>query len=296
MPSPADLSSPPPDRASRAIVFAHFDPHDTFDAHVVEALRRYRPHAARLVVVSASAARLPAPLRGLVDTFVPRANVAYDFGSWQAGLATLRPADFDEILCVNDSVYGPLSDLGPTLCDPRTAGADLWGMVLSEQSTRRRGGRCPHVQSWFFGMRRRLLESPVYAQFWNGIVPLRDKEEIVDRYELGLSVACRQAGMRIAGIYDARTAGPVRLGDLWPHLSLADPRRSWRLVKKGRRPPHNPSELTWLRLLDAGVPFVKVGLFRINHYGLDLARVTTALGRRHPDALPLIRGHLARCG
>jgi lipopolysaccharide biosynthesis protein len=293
---PSDPSSSAPDRSRRALVFAHFDPHGGFDPHVVEALRRYRPHADRLVVVSASAVRLPATLRGLVDTFVPRANVGYDFGSWQAGLATLCPADFDEILCVNDSVYGPLFDLAPALCDPRTAGADLWGMVLSEQSTRRRGGRCPHIQSWFFGMRRRLLDSPVYEAFWNGIVPLADKQAIVDRYELGLSVACRQAGLKIAAIYDARTAGPMRLGDLWPHLSLTDPRRSWRLWKKGRRTPHNPSELAWLRLLEAGVPFVKVGLFRVNHYGLDLGGVTAALGRRHPDALPLIRGHLDRCG
>lgn len=293
---PAASSSPPPDASSRAIVFAHFDPHDTFDPHVVEALRRYRPHATRLVVVSATAARLPAPLRGLVDTFVPRANVGYDFGSWQAGLATLCPADFDEILCVNDSVYGPLFDLGPALCDPRTAGADLWGMVLSEQSTRRRGGRCPHVQSWFFGMRRRLLDSPVYTAFWQGIESVRDKEEVVDRYELGLSMACLRAGLRIAGLYDARTKGPMRFGDLRPHLSLADPRRSWRLWKKGRRTPHNPSELAWLRLLEAGVPFVKVGLFRVNHYGLDLGHVTATLARRHPAALPLIRGHLARCG
>lgn len=296
MPQLSATRSSAADRPCRAIVFAHFDPHGGFDQHVVEALLRYRPHADRLVVVSASAVRPPAALRGVIDTFLPRANVGYDFGSWQAGLATLCPADFDEILCVNDSVYGPLFGLGPALRDPRTADADLWGMVLSEQSTRRRGGRCPHVQSWFFGMRRRLLASPVYEAFWNGIVPVADKEEVVDRYELGLSVACREAGLRIAGIYDARTAGPMRLGDLWPHLSLADPRRSWRLWKKGRRTPYNPSELAWLRLLEAGVPFVKVGLFRVNHYGLDLDRVTAALGRLHPEALPLIRGHLARCG
>jgi rhamnosyltransferase len=293
MPQPSPPVSPP---ASRAVVFAHFDPHGGFDPHVVAALGRYRPHADRLIVVSASATRLPAAIHGLVDAFVPRANVGYDFGSWRAGLATLCPADFDEILCVNDSVYGPLFDLAPALCHPRTAGADLWGMVLSEQSTRRRGGRCPHVQSWFFGMRRRLLESPVYADFWNGVVPLPDKEEVVGRYELGLSAACTAAGLRIAGIYDAREAPPVRLRELRPHLSLADPRRSWRLLKKARRPPHNPSELVWSRLLEAGVPFVKVGLFRTNHYGLDLRRVRADLSRRHPDALPLISSHLARCG
>jgi hypothetical protein len=67
-------------------------------------------------------------------------------------------------------------------------------------------------------------------------------------------------------------------------------------VKKCRRATHNPSELVWWRLLAAGVPFVKVGLFRVNHYGLALRRLEEELLRRHPDHWHLIRGHLARCG
>jgi lipopolysaccharide biosynthesis protein len=290
------IAPSPPPSLTRAIVFAHFDPRGELDPHVVAALRRYRPHADRLVLVSASVLRPPAAVAGLVDAFIARPNVGYDFGSWRDGLATLEPGDFDEIVCVNDSVYGPLFDLGPALDHPRTAGADLWGMVLSEQGTRFRPGRCPHVQSWFFGMRRRLLESPVYTRFWNAVVPLPSKEEVVDRYELGLSAACQRAGLHVAAIYDAREAAAVTLAELWQHVRLADLRRSWRLVRKGRRSPHNPSELLWSRLLAAGIPFVKASLFRTNHYGLNLGRVTAELGRRHPDLWPLIRGHLARCG
>jgi lipopolysaccharide biosynthesis protein len=294
-----DASATPVSSAGlrRGIVLAHFDRRGAFDPHVVQAVRRYRRVAERLVVVSSSATALPPPIRDLVDTFVSRDNVGYDFGSWKAGLATLRPTDFDELICVNDSVYGPLSDLGPVLAEPRTAGADLWGMVLSQQATKSRGGRlCPHIQSWFLGMRRRLIESPVFADFWNSVEPLPTKEGIIDRYEIGLSERCLEAGLRIAGIYDSRAAGPVRFGELWPHLSLTDPRRSWRLWKKGRRTPHNPSELVWWRLLDAGVPYLKVGLFRVNHYGLDLDRVSAELGRRHPEAVGMIQEHLARCG
>lgn len=286
---------PGPSR-TRAIVFAHFDPGGDFHPHVAAALRRYRVHADRLVLVSASVKRLPVAVSDLVDAFIARPNVGYDFGSWRDGLATLEPGDYDEIVCVNDSVYGPLFDLGPALEHPRTGGADLWGMVLSEQGTRFRPGRCPHVQSWLFGMRRRLLESPLYARFWNAVVPLPSKEEVVDRYELGLSVACRRAGLQVAAVYDAREAAPVTLAELWPDVRLSDPRRSWRLVRKGRRPPHNPSELLWRRLLEAGIPFVKASLFRTNHYGLDLRRVAAELVRRHPDLWPLIRGHLDRCG
>ncbi len=282
---------------TRAIILAHFDRSGGFDPHVVQSLQRYRGAADRLIVVSSSARSLPRELHGVVDDFMPRANIGYDFCSWKAGLTLLRPAEFDEIVCVNDSVYGPFADPAAVFSDPRLGGADLWGMVFSEQATKSRGSRrCPHLQSWCFGMRRRLLASQAYAEFWSGVEPLASKEEIIDRYEIGMSEHFLRAGFRLAALYDARTEAGIRLGELWPHLSVADPRRSWRLWKKARRTPHNPSELVWWRLLDAGVPFVKVGLFRVNHYGLDLECVLHDLERRVPEAPPLIQGHLARCG
>jgi lipopolysaccharide biosynthesis protein len=100
----------------------------------------------------------------------------------------------------------------------------------------------------------------------------------------------------VAGLYDASTASQVSLREVLPQVSLLAPRRSWRLVRKSRRTPHNPSELVWWRLLEAGVPYVKIGLFRVNHYGIDLGRVVAALGRTTPYDLGLIHRHLARCG
>ncbi len=282
--------------ARRAIVFAHFDAGGGFAPHVHHALAAYRNVAERLVVVSNSARALPSSLTRIVDTFLPRANVGYDFGAWRDGLATLRVGDHDEVLCINDSVYGPLFDLGAALADPRTATADLWGMVLSDQNARREAARIPHVQSWFLGMRRRLLESDAFATFWRDFEPLETKREIVEQYEIGFSDRMAQAGFTMAGLYDATTAKRVTLHEVWPHLSALHPRRSWRLVRKSRRRPHNPSELVWWRLWDAGVPYVKASLFKVNHYGLDLGRVLGELRGRFDYNLGLIERHLAACG
>lgn len=287
---------PLPGRSSRAIVLAHFDPDGHFDPHVQQALAAYRPHAERLVVVSNSARRLPAHLAGIVDAFVPRANVGYDFAAWRDGLASFRPADHDEVLCVNDSVYGPLFELGPALANPRVAAADLWGMVLSDQNTSRAGQRIPHVQSWFLGMRRPLLESDAWAGFWHRLETLPTKRDVVERNEIGFSARMAAAGFRLAGLYDATTAPPVTLAEVWPHLSPRHPRRSWRLLRKSRRLPHNPSELVWWRLWQAGVPYLKVSLLRVNHYGLDLGRVLAELQQVSGGAPALVQGHLARCG
>jgi lipopolysaccharide biosynthesis protein len=281
----------------RSVVMAHFDPGGGLDAHVLHALRQYRLHARHLVLVSSSLRTLPAAARQLVDDFLPRANEGYDFANWQAGLRRLNPGDFDEIVCVNDSVYGPLFDLGPALSAPQVAEADLWGMVLSDQSPRPAGRRHrPHVQSWFFGMRRRLIAAPAFEQFWESVRPLPTKLDVIDRFEVGMSEHFARDGFRLAGVYDARTAAPLSVVELWPHVGLRSPARSWRLVRKASRTTHNPSELTWWRLLDAGVPFVKVSLFRHNHYGVDLQRTVAELCRRDPRLVGLIHDHLARCG
>ena len=285
-----------PRRPARAIVLAHFDPHGHFDPHVHHALAAYRGHAERLVVVSNSARRLPADLARLVDGFVPRANVGYDFAAWRDGLATFRAADHDEVICVNDSVYGPLFDLGPALADTRVAAADLWGMVLSDQNTSRSGPRVPHLQSWFLGMRRPLLEADAWGGFWHGLTTPSTKREVVEQNEIGFSARMAAAGFRLAGLYDATTAPRVTLAEVWPHLSPRHPRRSWRLLRKSRRLPHNPSELVWWRLWEAGVPYLKVSLLRVNHYGLDLGRVLTELRQASGYDPALVHGHLARCG
>ena len=193
---------------SRAIILAHHDRDSLIDPHVVQALRRYRQVADRLVVVSTSAEALPVALADCVDTFFSRPNVGYDFCSWQAGLAALGdPGAFAEVILVNDSMYGPLADLAPVLADPRVAEADLWGMVLSDQATRQRGKRvCPHLQSWFLAARRPLLNSEVWRRFWERVEPLPSKEAIIDSYEIGLTEEVAAAGFPIAGLYNGSSA------------------------------------------------------------------------------------------
>ncbi len=288
----------------RAIVLAHHDPEGIVDPHVVHALRAYRPLATRIVLVSNSARVLPDTLADVVDTFLPRENVGYDFGAWQAGLRCLSAdggfdaPQFDEVVCVNDSVYGPIGDPVGLFADRRTADADLWGMVLSQQPPQG-GGRSarPHLQSWFFAARRPLLSAPVWSDFWAGIAPQQSKNDVISRYEVGLSERVMTAGHRIAALHEARTAAAIGWEEIRPHLSLSAPWRSWRLLRKSRRPLHNPAELTWWRLLESGVPFVKISLLRVNHYGLDPARIRAGIMAAAAGSgfdAGLVTRHLAR--
>ena len=290
----------------RALILAHYDRDGLIDPHVIQALQIYRRLVDRLVVVSTAAAGLPPAAAKLVDDFVTRQYEGYDFCSWKLGLERLVPHhEFDEIVFCNDSVYGPLSMWERLLDDPRVEDADLWGMVRSIQGPKCRGNvDCPHLQSWFFVMRKRAIRSPAFSSFWNRVQPLPTKEHVIEQYEIGLSETFAQAGLTLRAIYDtaatADESAPVWT-DIAPHFSSTWSRihHSWRLLKKARRRRINPAELLPLKVIDAGVPFVKVGVFRVNHYGLDLNYVRRQLTERQQSGqiaydLTLIDDHLQR--
>jgi lipopolysaccharide biosynthesis protein len=280
---------------ARGLILAHHDRHGVVDDHVVAAIHAYRAVADYLVVVSTSARALPDTVAPLVDRFIPRPNEGYDFCSWRAGIGALGEAEAcDELICVNDSVYGPLADLGSTLGNSRLANVDFGGMCLSTQDPAGGSAPRPHVQSWFLIFRRPVLESDAFRVFWEGVVPLDRKRDIVERYEIGLSERLVEAGFRMGALYDQREHGPATLAEMLPHLSWRSPGRSFRHLRKARRAAHNPSELHWRRLLEAGVPFAKVSLFMPNHYGLDRNVILRGLAAQTSYDWRLIERHLHR--
>ncbi|MDB4556968.1 rhamnan synthesis F family protein [bacterium] len=290
---------------NRALIFAHYDRDGVIDPHVQYAIKCYREVVKRLVVVSTSATALPESIAQYVDHFISRPNKGYDFCSWKEGIELLGDSQqFDEIICCNDSVYGPLFDLAPVLESSCLAGVDLWGMVHSVQGTKQRKAResSNHLQSWFFGMRRNLIHSPVFDSFWKSITPLDKKDDVINAYEIGMTEKFREAGFRIGAIYDSVDCSikpNLSFLEIVPHLNWRNIRHSYRVIKKTRRRINNPSELAPIRLVELGVPFLKVNAFVVNHYGLDLDFIRQELERMaHRQEIDydisLIDAHLMR--
>lgn len=274
----------------RAILLAHYDRDGIIDPYVIAAADAYRRFADTLALISVSIRVLPTELHGVVDHFVPRDNVGYDFGSWRAGLEAIGAlSDFDEIICVNDSVYGPLFDLAPAITSPRHREADFWGMTISAQVR-------PHVQSWFFAMRPPVIQSETFRQFWADSAGDLPKDDIIAQREIGFSAALCDAGYHIAAVHDGRDRPLPSAAEKKKHCSWFSPLRTRRHLRKTqqKKSPFNPSELFYERLWEAGVPFLKRRIFTANFYGLDLSRMLADLGRLSPRWADLIANHRRR--
>ena len=204
----------------------------------------------RVVVVST--AESPEPLDWGVDrptglTVMRRPNVGYDFGSWATALYRYPGiADAERVLLLNDSIVGPFTTIEPLLQKFQASTADVWAVTDTVQFEY-------HLQSYVLGFTgKSLREAPLQA-FWRDVCVEASKDDVIWRYEIGLSRLLRRER------YGVDVAVP------WRHL-----------VPEGR----NPAIIGWQGLLDRGFPFVKRELLTDPKVAPDGEMVPIELRRR----------------
>lgn len=253
----------------RVAIFVHYDPHGRVHDFVAFYLSALRGAGFEIVFVSNAPRLDPAGrcrLMPLCALILRRRNVGYDFGAYKDGMTALPDlAALDELILANDSVYGPLQDLGAVLarCDGTAA---VWGITDSWDVRY-------HLQSYFLLIRRPALESPQFRRFWAGVRYVQSKRWIIRRYEVTFTQAMVEGGLHCTALYPQRAAAAafiaaMRCGELLAREDLADDYRTYveklyRAVQRGD--PINATHFLWDYLIDPlGCPFVKRELLAQN--------------------------------
>ncbi|HTM45798.1 MAG TPA: rhamnan synthesis F family protein [Polyangiaceae bacterium] len=249
----------------RVAFFAHFDAQDRIKPPVQALLRGLKPGCARIVFISTSKlsdAEL-AKLDSLVDQTLLKDNVGLDFGMWQHALARCDLADADELVLVNSSVVGPVFPLQPILDKMSADPCDFWGMTDNTEIAW-------HLQSYFLVFKRRVLDAKEFAEFWRSIVAEQPKNQIIQKYEVGLTRYLKDRGFNPAAF--AATANMRSALQRW-----------WmRLTSRANTTLFSP-----LELLNAGMPFVKVALLK-DKSRRELALATVEAARSAGHAIDLL--------
>jgi rhamnosyltransferase len=278
-------------------VLVHYDPDGEIADHVAFGVRQLRPVADRLLFVTAG------PLTGkarsrldLVDEVVERDNTGYDFGSWRAGLAAVPEwPEYDRLILANDSFVGPLVPAHRILSAASEARAQAYGITMSQQVV-------PHLQSYFMVFGPAVLRLPSFGQFWRDMVPLDDRADVIERYELGLGRLLAAAGTRLGCYFTptpheerlmaARIASHHRTGAARPLAAAA----AYGL-QPVRRVVESPVLGLWDRVFDdARLPAVKVSLFSRNPYLIDRGAALARLQAAYPAAFDGFDSYLRRIG
>lgn len=251
-----------PVRGATVCLFAHFDRDGMVEDYVLHHLACLKAAGVLTIFVSTSRLRPDAVVRAapVCAAILDRDNVGLDFGSWRTGLLVYPQLwECETLLFANDSVYGPLGELRPAIERMAATGCDFWGVTESLQYRR-------HYQSYFLGFHRSCLGSRAFSRFVGEIRLLRDKDQIIRRYEVGLRKRLVDQGLRGEVLVPARP---------------------------GQSRDENPTLHWWRESIEAGAPYLKVQLLRENPYGQLIDDWPEVVAARGYDP-GLIEKHLRR--
>ena len=135
--------------------------------------------------------------------FVERPNFGYDFGGYRDGIRLLWhwAVSPDSLIILNDSVWFPLDRNETMLASMEASSAGFLGALrhvdLPETDTEHAG----IFLSYFFLIKRAVLTSEVFVNYWNGYVSTSNKYLTVRRGERGFSRTLFAAGVPSEGLY-----------------------------------------------------------------------------------------------
>jgi rhamnosyltransferase len=234
----------------RAFVVAHYDP----AGRVAWNLRDLVVHLAtlgRVIFVSTNldegaAKSLPAAVQ-----VITRPNEGYDFYSYKRGIEALGdPRAFDEVVILNSSfVCLDPARLTGRFFSSASPDVDLLGLTSNYEYA-------AHLQSYWISFRgRRVLDSPVFAQWWRDMEPVSDRDLVIPRYEVGMSHAFHNAGFKLASAFSP----PAE--------------------RRGAIAHRNPTHVFWDMLMEE-FAVLKLELLRTNPFRMDLAKLQAVLQAR----------------
>ncbi len=161
----------------------------------------------------------------------------YDFGSYKRGYQWADSAglleQYDELIFCNDSVFGPIYPLTPIfekMADDKSI--DFWGVFKTFNDQKNLAKE--YAQSYFIVFNKELISSEILKTFIAEITKLPTKDEVVHKYEIGLSQLLIKNGYKCGSFMSAM--------DNAPHSNSA------------------------LKLIKNGFPFLKKALFFTDYF------------------------------
>lgn len=135
-------------------------------------------------------------LSGLVTIAKFERHEQYDFGSYRRGYELAKSNGLlsseiaDELIICNDSNFGPVYPLSEMFSAMKSREDDFWGITGYDFFG------IKHVSSYFYVMRRTIIDDPTLETFLDGVKGILPRDQVIVRYELKLTKALEDQGFK----------------------------------------------------------------------------------------------------
>lgn len=210
---------PPLQARNRVAVFASYSGDGMLPPQVIPYLKGLKSLTSAIVVVCDNdlAASEIEKLSGLANHVITGRHGEYDFGSYKRGVEWLRQArhleNADDLILCNDSCYGPVGSFEPMFAEMEARNVDFWGATDSHEFKY-------HLQSFFVVLSRAAFNSAAFVQFIDGVEKQDSVQDVIMKYELGLTQALLDAGFELASMISNKFMGMGKKDPAYNNITL----------------------------------------------------------------------------
>lgn len=207
----------------RIAIYLFYDEAGVVDEYVTVALRAFRAHAQKLIVVcnGRPAAADLERLRLEADTVIVRANFGYDVWGYKEAIEHIGRADlgsYDELLLLNYTFYAPIFPLDEMFERMGARDCAFWG-ISAHQECRPNpltgSAVLPfHIQSHFLAVRTPMLQSDAFWSYWRDMPVIRSYSDSIEHHEMRFTAHFSSKGFQYSVYMDPeqfRTVHPLCL-------------------------------------------------------------------------------------
>ena len=180
----------------RLVIFFFYDKDGIVDRYVPYLLKDLRRNCRRMVVVcngklTCEGRRDFAEIAGSENVFV-RENTGFDVWAYKSGLEFVgweNVRQYDEVVFANFTIFGPLYPFSEMFSAMDRRDVDFWGISKHYGTSRDFTGCTPwgyipeHIQSSFICVRKSMLVSREFQEYWNTRPMINSYLEAIGRHE-----------------------------------------------------------------------------------------------------------------
>jgi len=185
------------DAKKRITLFVHYDHNNIISDQDIMLVKNLAKLSTELIFIS-NCTLLPdnevKKIKIFTEDILLRENKGYDFGAWRdalIGYGFENLAKFDQLLIVNNSIIGPVYDLGRVFAEMDSRKVDFWGITIHPEMYNSvhlsKDVVAEHIQSYFMVFEKNVFLSKEFQRFWENVEDLLLQDEVIAKYETELT-------------------------------------------------------------------------------------------------------------
>ena len=140
-------------------------------------------------------------------TIIVRENKGLDVAAYKQAILTLgweKLESYDEVICLNDTVMGPVYPFREMFACMDRKDVDFWGITAYAGETVDKEQIPTHLQAYWHAYRRSLVSSPAFHEYWETMPLWKDYAEVTRKHEMTVTKHFTDLGFTWASYIDWR--------------------------------------------------------------------------------------------